>query len=286
MYIVALEIQVALFMFKMPKNDSTPFTSSDIANYTELVNQTLDDIPLMDLSSYPTVIHELKLLISGELTLSGVEDHLKTALEPLTEYLDSSDPTTYDNTWGFRSDKQRTYFIEHIVKTRIKEKVKELTEMNDLEKKSRIEEQASRRKSSAQYQERVRDKKPPTEGSAAHVLSVQQWLSERQFLVQEAHQRVLEASQRAANSIIESQRRAEEFQGGVAEAQRRVAEIQGRAEEFQGIAAEAQRRAAEFNMRAGELNRVSNFSTIFNLFRRVNEQVAQPALRRFQCSRR
>lgn len=144
-----------------------PLSSKLKADYVELINSYLDNLPITTIDEFNLIRSALKNMVTP------VEDYVAPeALQGISELLDSPDiyvelPEDYAE-------------YQEILRQRISTKEDEFLSFNDAQKISYILEKQANRAKAAEVQVRLAAHEPPLPGSDAHVLTEDEWLMQMQ----------------------------------------------------------------------------------------------------------
>lgn len=148
-----------------------PLTSKLRADYIELINQQLDTIKIDSLDDF--------LLIQRA---------LENIIQPSEDYVS---PEKFRDKIFFIKDilQSPEDYVEHesnyneykqLIRERVSAKITELQSLSEVEKQVYIQNQQEQRAQSIRTQQVIAEHRPPEPGSAAHVLTEEQWLAELQ----------------------------------------------------------------------------------------------------------
>jgi len=145
-----------------------PLTNKLTADYAELVNAALDNLPVQITADFASITEALRAVLNPD-EAYNITSELQEAMNGLTEYLAS--PEMYVE----KADDYVEY--QQIVRTRITSKIDEFESFNDTEKQDYISEQEERKAQAAQNQELIEQYEPSPE---SRVLGHHEWLEEAQ----------------------------------------------------------------------------------------------------------
>lgn len=134
-----------------------------IADYTELANDILDNIPMLKLEDYKTVKTALKNLINNTQIQEALPEHIATKVTSLKEMIE--DPSIFAEE-RFHSD------FRAIIIARMKEKREYLKILSPTEKENQIADFKRIQEKTAQNQEKMAKSTPPVKGTEGHTIDV------------------------------------------------------------------------------------------------------------------
>lgn len=151
-----------------------PLTTKLIADYTEMINQQLDNFPVDDVQSVQKALENILSPHSDYIIPDDLRDRIFFIMDYLNEPGDYvSEPANYDE-------------FRHLIRDAIQRKLVELKVITPERQSLYVEEQQTRRATASQTQQRMSLFSPPAVGSEAHVLSIEEWLLEEHHRINRA----------------------------------------------------------------------------------------------------
>lgn len=142
------------------------------AEYTELVNNYLDNIPAKKEEDFEVIKIALRTIIDPSLVQSELPDDLAGRVNEIKNLINEPELYVHDSN-NFSAFKE-------IITSRVAAKIQEIEKLGPLERKKYIENQSSLRARAEENQEVMANSEAPDVDSEAHTISHAQWLQEIQ----------------------------------------------------------------------------------------------------------
>jgi hypothetical protein len=142
-----------------------------IADYVELANKYLDQIPVEKTSDFEVITEALKTITENK-PVSSLPETLKGRISEIKDIIDNPDI--------YVAKKENYQEFKNIILNRVAGKIKEFSLLKPEEKEAYIANQAMAGNQRQQNQNVMSQYKPPSEDSEKHTISEQQMLEEQQ----------------------------------------------------------------------------------------------------------